>query len=369
MDQHLYKISGYPQCVFLDQEPWTDDTFKNISVRKSLLNAKTGIPEHLDIDLTHPTNIRILANSEYSEFKKSICDWRKYIFDWYYFYHGFAALDWFRDYQYVEPKSFMPQDKVFICYNHLTTKNRAYRLHLVSNLLDRGTIDYGKVSLSLENSGVNWLKTITDRSVPLDNRARVHIYKTLKKISDPLIIDTIDVNGTFSAKINFDELTSVLWHVVTETIYFEPKLHLTEKIFKPIVTGRPFILVAAPGNLKYLKKYGFKTFDHWIDESYDDILDHYDRIEAITNEIDRLCALSPSELVDMYSEMKSILDYNRNHFYNRFREIIVDEMIDNFDHVLCQINNGREPGNHSRYHIRFELPPGQLEHTRKLLKS
>lgn len=291
------------------------------------------------------------------------------MYDWYYFYHGFAALDWFRDFQYVEPRDFKPDDKIFICYNNLITKSRAYRLHLISNLIAQNLIRQGKVSMPLANAGVTWKHTIIDPEIPLDRRARVKIYKIFKNITDPLTIDCTEVNGTFSAKINFDDLTSVLWHVVTETVYFESKLHLTEKIFKPIIAGRPFILVAAPGNLRYLKSYGFKTFDAWIDESYDSITDHYDRIEAITEQISKLCALRPEQLVDMYQDMKHVLDHNRRHFYEEFRNIIVDELIDNFDHVLRQINHGREPGNHSRYHTRYELPPGQLEYTRALLKG
>ena len=37
-------------------------------------------------------------------------------------------------------------------------------------------------------------------------------------------------------------------------------MHLTEKIFKPIVNKQPFMLLAAPDNLAYLKSYGFKTY-------------------------------------------------------------------------------------------------------------
>ena len=44
-----------------------------------------------------------------------------------------------------------------------------------------------------------------------------------------------------------------LFHIVTETIFYDNKLHFTEKVFKPIVARRPFFLVGAPGNLAYLK--------------------------------------------------------------------------------------------------------------------
>jgi len=184
-----------------------------------------------------------------------------------------------------------------------------------------------------------------------------------------LIIDTETPSGALSADVNFDSLTSALFHVVTETVFFQDKLHLTEKVFKPIVSKRPFLLVAAPGNLAYLKRYGFRTFDRWIDESYDAEPDHYVRIEKITFEIAKLCAMPGPVLKQMHAEMQEVLEYNFQHFYTTFKDLIVDELVDNFEHILCQINNGRQPNNHSRYHQRFELPAGYLDQVKTRLKQ
>jgi hypothetical protein len=205
---------------------------------------------------------------------------------------------------------------------------------LVSNLIKENLLPYGLVSLPLKDSNGTWQDEIENNNSLLDPRAKKTIYQTLKNVTQPLIIDTDSPDGTLSAGIDIDLLSSALWHVVTETVYFHPKLHLTEKIFKPIVAQRPFVLVAAPGNLAYLKSYGFKTFDQWIDESYDSETDHYIRIEKITAEISRLCAMEPADLVMMHQEMKSVLRYNYEHFYGDFKNIIVDELVDNFGDIL-----------------------------------
>ena len=349
---------GFFRCYFFDQEPLYNYTEQII--KKSLLSR--------DSNKFTPRKIQILANSEKSILKKKFVKEFNF-YDWYYFFHGFAALDWYRDFQYIEPTSFNRFDKVFICYNHLTSKLRSYRLHLVSNLIDQDLVKHGHVSLFLKDSHGTWEETIKDAENPLDSRARVKIFHALSKLSEPLIIDTTTPTGSMSASVNFDDLTSALFHVVTETVYFDPKLHLTEKIFKPIVAKRPFILVAAPGNLAYLKSYGFKTFDQWIDESYDEEEDHYIRIEKITKEIAKLCSREKNELEQMHLEMQEILEYNFKHFYTTFKDLIVDELVDNFDHILCQINNGRQPGNHSRYHERYDLPVGYLEEVKKRLKQ
>jgi len=338
-------------CYFFDQEPIYDSTVIDNSM---LCDWTTG-----------PRRISILANSEKSQIKQQIVK-HKGLYDWYYFFHGFAALDWYRDFQYVKQNSFDQFTKVFICYNHLISKYRSYRLHLVSNLINQDLVRFGKVSLFLNDSLGTWQDTVTDPLTPLDNRARVKIYQALKNRSDPLIIDTVP-NGAFSAKVDLSELSDALWHVVTETVYFQPKLHLTEKVFKPIIAQRPFILVAAPGNLAYLRSYGFKTFDHWIDESYDLETDNYIRIEKITQEIARLCAMPTSQLKHMHEEMQEILLYNYRHFYGEFRTIITNELVDNFEGILAQINNGRMPNNHSRHHQRFELDKNYLNEVKQRL--
>jgi hypothetical protein len=71
----------------------------------------------------------------------------------------------------------------------------------------------------------------------------------------------------------------------------------------------------------------------------------------------------------MHRDMMSVLDYNFEHFYGRFREIVVTEMLDNLESALAQINNGRIPGNPSPHHQRFEYSAGYLNEVKlRLLK-
>jgi len=129
-----------------------------------------------------------------------------------------------------------------------------------------------------------------------------------------------------------------LWHIVPETMYYDESLHLTEKIFKPIAIKRPFILVGAPGNLEYLRSYGFKTFDRWIDESYDEESDPERRIQMITDQVEKLCK---QDVKTMYAEMQDVLEYNHQHLYGKFREIIVDELLWNFKKQVNWYNHDR----------------------------
>jgi hypothetical protein len=63
---------------------------------------------------------------------------------------------------------------------------------------------------------------------------------------------------------------------------------LTEKTFKPIKHGQPFVIVGGPGSLQVLRDLGYRTFDHAIDNSYDLELDNTQRWLKLLNAIKQL---------------------------------------------------------------------------------
>jgi hypothetical protein len=71
-------------------------------------------------------------------------------------------------------------------------------------------------------------------------------------------------------------------HIVSETYFLnnEEQIFFSEKIFKPVIFFQPFILFSQAGSLQEFKKLGFKTFETFIDETYDDIKDDRDRYDA-----------------------------------------------------------------------------------------
>ena len=127
-------------------------------------------------------------------------------------------------------------------------------------------------------------------------------------------------------------------HVVTETCFWDRKQHLTEKIFKPIVLKQPFILMGCAHNLSYLKEYGFKTFDQWWDESYDEIEDPIQRLQKICEVIEDISNRSDSDLEQLLLEMQEILDYNYNWFYSQeFLDMVWNELTTNLDRAIAQL--------------------------------
>lgn len=68
----------------------------------------------------------------------------------------------------------------------------------------------------------------------------------------------------------------VQWPTKSPTARF-----VTEKTFKPMAFQHPMIIYGTPGILDYLHESGFETFDHVIDESYDQMADPLQRLNAI----------------------------------------------------------------------------------------
>jgi hypothetical protein len=344
------------RCIWWHEEPlnyveldriryhdiYAPETISSISAEYTVA---PGPPEQPGMhSFAYDTNFHLFANSEKSSLKSEFLkSWK--VYDWYFFFHGFAALDWFNDYKYLD-FSHHKITKVFICLNHLITNNRSYRLNLLSHIKQRNLHTSGFVSAPLLTKDVI-KKELSDSDSRLSLSTKKHILNHLARDAEPMVLDTCDYNKA-SASINDEFVYGALWNVVTETIFYDNKLHLTEKIFKPIVSKRPFILVAAPGNLAYLKSYGFQTFDQWIDESYDSETDPDLRIKMIADQLEKLCQLSHNELILMYQEMQAVLDFNYTHFYGKFKEIIINELIDNFEVCTKQYNLGLSD--------RFKLP-------------
>jgi len=98
--------------------------------------------------------------------------------------------------------------------------------------------------------------------------------------------------------------------LVTETVYSYPYSFRTEKIAKPLTMGHPFVAVANAGFYRDLHNIGFKTFGHIIDESFDNIDNDTDRMNAIVSVVGDLCTRN---MLQFMSEAESVCKYNQQH--------------------------------------------------------
>jgi hypothetical protein len=109
--------------------------------------------------------------------------------------------------------------------------------------------------------------------------------------------------------------------IVCETFCSGNTFFITEKFWRAVVTKTPFIVYGPQFFLKRLRKLGFKTFDRWWDEGYDEDPYLYSHNE-IQKSIDSVAVMSLSDINSMYKDMSSVLEHN----YHRMLELTYQDL-------------------------------------------
>lgn len=252
----------------------------------------------------------------------------------YYFYWGWAALDWYRGYNRTwlmkEPGE-RSITKTFICPNRIIGGDRRHRLlilyHIFKNNMTNNWISCPDVCPDEH-------KHINELLLPLKE-----IYPDIEDIFShqqfPISFPNESGAPMHSCWLSlFDESADCLLYLVNETIAKGRKLHLTEKSFKPICLKMPFIIVGTCGSLRHLRSYGFKTFSHLWDESYDEEVNDIQRLEKIVLTLQALDALPVEEKQRLFNLAQEVVEYNYNHFYNGgFEKVLHTELIEMLESI------------------------------------
>ena len=138
------------------------------------------------------------------------------------------------------------------------------------------------------------------------------------KTKIPMHLDTIhlknkdNLNGFKVSEIYYKPAyEDSIINIVTETTFSNNKVFMSEKTFHPVINLQPFIIFSSNGHLEELKKFGFKTFDGFIDESYDKEENSQKRFKMVCDEILRLSQMDISELNKLYLSYKDVYIHNR----------------------------------------------------------
>ena len=132
--------------------------------------------------------------------------------------------------------------------------------------------------------------------------------------------------------------------LVTETVFTYPHSFRTEKIWKPIVMGHPWIAVSGYGYYRDMHNLGFKTFGHVIDESFDLIQDPQLKIEKIASIVQDLCT---QDLTKFLEQCQDVCKYNQ-YRYSELRDQVTREFPNRFtDFLNKQIQKISTPHAHN----------------------
>jgi hypothetical protein len=154
-----------------------------------------------------------------------------------------------------------------------------------------------------------------------------------------MFIDTMpELKYNLAVNITKEDYERTFISIVTETLVDDGTLFFSEKIWKPIMVGHPFMVYGNQGSLKYLKSLGFKTFSNWIDESYDDEPNRNLRSTMIVNELEKFSFKTKEELIKIREEMKETCLFNyefyKKYYYKKYGDHDISKTIDD---VLIEI--------------------------------
>jgi hypothetical protein len=109
--------------------------------------------------------------------------------------------------------------------------------------------------------------------------------------------------------------------IVMETLYDAEQsggTFVSEKTFKPIRHAQPFVIFGTAGTLSTLRKLGYSTFDHAIDNSYDLETDNTKRFSKTLLTIEQILS---QDLHKWYIKCREDIQHNQDlfvkHKYNR----------------------------------------------------
>ena len=220
--------------------------------------------------------------------------------------------------------------------------SRFHRTYFMSQIFDKKLEDYGFINyynIADANDNIN---QVTDSIIATQNNNPCHFLYSVpfsrhcpeivvKNTKNRTVVDNfqkstlsysnctplnIISNKTNSVSYQWLELQNSLIYVGLEAAINCPEPYNDEIGFKSIGIKRPFILFGTPGLLSHLRSLGFKTFNDFWDEGYDNINDMEDRVDAITLVLSRLSNRSVNDLQQMAADMGPILEYNFDHLKN-----------------------------------------------------
>ena len=199
----------------------------------------------------------------------------------------------------------------------LNGRTRPHRKYMIEKMRDAGLLDHA-LWTNLDTTPVyhhTYNTDILNRESAihlLPNRYEVERYhsNTQNRFKHAFVKHELFNNQWGDVYIRAEPYIDTYFSLVTETVYDYPYSLRSEKIYKPMAMGHPFVAVANRGFYRDLRNTGFQTYHNLIDESFDLIDNNQDRLDRIAHVVQDLCA---SDLDEFLVAAHAISKYNQQH--------------------------------------------------------
>ena len=204
---------------------------------------------------------------------------------------------------------------------HFLNFNRVPKLHriLIYGFLNSDSIfkdkfisSLGGLSSNNPDEYLNWV----DQQVPVEYtqkwKNKIKEYYRVHDSREHYWYDEPDLENNKADNLNIKAHKESFVNIVSESLTHESTVFFSEKIYKPIFVAQPFILMGNPRSLEVLRKQGYKTFSKWWDESYDNELDYYKRMDKIFDVMSEIASWDMEKCFEITQEMLPTLIHNFN---------------------------------------------------------
>lgn len=225
-------------------------------------------------------------------------------------FHSFTVAQHCPQYskQDLQPTEFA---KAFLLYQR---KPRPHRLELTQRLIQENILDRGTVTLgSNEDHNYDWTQggsiplVLTINDSPADYKHNGQHTEFGGIPNDLVSIGRLDV------------WQQCFLNVVSETEFesWKPRF-VTEKMWKPIIGLRPFLIHGQTETYAWLRNQGFKTFNqHWPHIAVETDPDTHTTTVQVLKYVS---AMTADQLGQLYSEMLSDIQHNRQRYWEFSQE-------------------------------------------------
>jgi hypothetical protein len=156
-------------------------------------------------------------------------------------------------------------------------------------------------------------------------------YKTVLTANYPKIVDVTDlVNQVPNLINNLEIYESSQLTVVTESHFNQTGgLFITEKTFRPLLVGHPFMILGQSNTLVKLRELGFKTDFDGLDLAYDTVENDQERFIQFHQSLYNWATLNFEIKRTLLYKWDNTIKHNFYHYKTLdFKKIMLDRVID-----------------------------------------
>jgi hypothetical protein len=209
-------------------------------------------------------------------------------------------------------------DRKFLCLNR---RMYNHKYQIIEELFKRELLGDTRFSWVDNKHTQNFLNKKLVNHLKID----VNDFKSIQLEDDVMYGTELSTHEEYLYTINPNWYYKSRVNIITETFFNESEIHITEKTWKAIYLGVPFVISASKRHLKTLRDMGFKTFNSVINEDYDE-MNGKGKIKKIIDSAEELSNIYNTQEVLDICRFNQELYSNLEHRRKICKEVFLNEI-------------------------------------------